>query len=353
MINESYMDKIKTINNSFKTKNFLPFYFLYGEEDYYLYNIKKSAISSFDDDTKLNTRIYDKNDFDINESINYMSSLPVFSDKKLIIFENIDYFKNKYSKKENAKTDKSGGDDDLITELDKNKDINVVIFINFENQNNYNKFYTNNALVDFVSKNGIVVNFAKLNDKDTFSMVESRFKKNKVSIDKLDIAYLIRICGSNLSNLYNEVDKLVAYVGEKKSVTRSDIENVTTRCLDDSVFTMLKLYNEKKLDKALAFYGDLLSEGSNNENGIFMIFASQFGNLIVCKDLMLKNKGTKEIADIMGLPLWRVKEYVEANKYTDISTLKKKLKEITNLTINKINGNINDDYMLLILMDKV
>ena len=352
MISESYMDKIKTINNSFKTKSFLPCYFLYGEEDYYLLNIKKSAIASFEDETNLNTKIFDKSNFDINESIRYLSNLPIFSEKKLIIFENIDYFKNKYSKNDSVKG--KGFEKDLfINAIDKNKDINIVIFINFEFENNYNKYYSSNYLVKYVENNGIAVNLSKLNDKDTFSMVELRFKKNKVSIDRLDIAYLIRLCGNNLSNLYNEVDKLVAYVGEKKIVTKVDIENIVTKSLENNVFTLLKIYNEKKIEKALIFYGDLLSEGSYDNKAIFFTFASQFGNLIVCKDLMLKNKSTKEISEIMGLPFWRVKEMVEANKYTDLEVLKNKLKEITKLTINSANGNINDDCMLLILMDKV
>ena len=353
MISESYIDKIKIINNSFKTNNYFPFYFLYGEEDYYLFNIKKSALTYFSDESKLNIRIYNKNNFDINESISYLNSLPIFNEKKLIIFENIDYFKNRYNNKDNSKPTNNLVDDEFISSLDKNKDINIVIFINFETDNNYKKNYDSNQLVSYINKNGIALNFTKLNDKDTFNMVDSRFKKNKVDINKLDVAYIIRLCGNNLSNLYNEVDKIIAYVGEKKSVSKSDIESIVTKSLDNRVFTLLNLYNEKKIDKALTFYGDLLSEGSYDEKSIFMIFASQFGNLIVCKDLMLKNKSAKEISEIMGLQIWREKELVEANKYTDIDNLKNKLKQITNLTINNVNGNVNEDYMLLLLMDKV
>ena len=348
MANESYIDKIKLINNSFKTRNFLPFYFLYGEEDFYLYNIKKSAISYFDDESKLNIRIYDKNNFEINEAISYLGNLPVFNEKKLIIFDNVDYFKNKYSGKNNINQN-----DDFLKALDYNKDMNIVLFLFFETDNNYNKNFTSNYLANYINKTGITLNLTKLNDKDTFSIVESRFKKSKVNIDKLDIAYLIRVCGYSLSNLYNEIDKLIAYVGERRTISKDDIESIVTKSLDNSVFTLLKLYNEKKNEKALMFYGDLLSEGSYDKDAIFMIFASQFSNLIVCKDLMLKNKSAKEISDIMGLQFWRVKDLIEANKYTDIEVLKNKLKEITNLTINRINGNISEDFMLLLLMDKV
>lgn len=353
MVSESYIDKIKTINNSFKTKNFLPFYYLYGEEEYYLLNIKLSALNNFIDDAKLNIRVYDKNNFDIDEAIEYIGNLPIFNDKKLIIFENIDYFKSRFNQKDSVKNANDKEENEFINAIEKNKDINVIIFISTETENNYNKYYKTNYLVDYVSKNGIALNLSKLNDKDTFNMVETRFKKNKVIIDKLDIAYFIKLCGSNLSNLFNEIDKIVAYVGEKKHISRQDIDVIVTKSLDVSVFILLKLYNEKKYDKALMFYGDLLSEGAYDEKSIFIIFASQFSNLIVCKDLMLKNKSAKEIADIMNIQQWRVKELIEANKYTNIDSLKTKLKNITRLTINQINGDMNEDYMLLILMNKV
>lgn len=346
MAKESYIEKIKLINNSFKTKQFMPFYFLYGEEEYYLVNIKKSAIANFEDDTKLNIRIYDKTNFNIDEAIKYICNMPILNEKKLIIFENIDYFRNK-------KTGKNTESDGFIEAIDKNKDINIIIVLNTETENGYAKYYSSNAYVEYFKKDGIVLDLTKLNDKDLFSMVELRFKKNKVNINKLDVAYFINICGNDLSNLFNEIDKIVAYVGDKKEVTRKDIDSIVTQSIDNSVFTLIELYNEKKQEKALKFYGDIMSEGSYNRNLVFSMFANQFSNLIVCKDLMLKNKGSTEIAETMGLPLWRVNKLISANKYTNIENLKVKLKEITDLSIDKINGNIDDDYMLILLMDKV
>ena len=346
MAKESYIEKVKLINNSFKTKQFMPFYFLYGEEKYYLVNIKKSALSNFEDDTKLNIRIYDKTNFNIDEVIKYVSNMPIMNEKKLIIFEDIDYFKNK-------KSNKSTDNDGFIEIIDKNKDINIIIILNTETESGYAKYYSSNEYVEYFKKNGIVLDLSKLNDKDLFSMVESRFKKHKISINKLDIAYFINICGNDLLNLYNEIDKIAAYVGDKKVATRKDIDSIVTQNIDDSVFTLIELYNEKKQEKALKFYGDIMSDGSYNKNAVFSMFANQFSNLIICKDLMLKNKGSTEIAESMGLPLWKVNKLISANKYTNIENLKIKLKEITNLSIDKINGDINDDHMLILLMDKV
>lgn len=347
MAKESYIDDIKKINNSFKTKNFYPLYFIYGVEDFYIWNIKKSAINNFDDSLKANTRIYDKSNFDVDEVIRYLDNMPMMNDKKLIIFENIDYFKNKKNK------DDKVNDRLLLDVIEKNKDINIIIVLNYEIEDGYNKYYTSNKFIEYFSNNGIVLNLTKLSEKDLCSMVESRFKKNKVNIDKFNISYLINICGDDLSNLNNEIDKLSAYVEKNNAVTKNDIDLIVTKSLANSVFTLLELYNEKKQDKAIEFYGNLVSDGSYNKNAIFSSFATQFSNLIVCKDLVEKNKASSEIAQIMNLPVWRVNKLIAACKYTNIDSLKSKLKEITKLSINKVNGNIDDDYMLILLMDKV
>lgn len=344
MVKESYIDKIKLINNSFKTKNFYPLYFIYGVEDFYIWNIKKSAINNFDDSLKANTRIYDKSNFEINEVIRHLDNMPMMNDKKLVIFENIDYFKNKKNKND---------DNSLIDVIEKNKDINIIIVLNYETDDGYGKYYTSNKYIDYFSKNGIVVNLTKLPERDLCNMVESRFKKNKVNIDKFNVSYLISICGDNLSNLNNEIDKLSAYVDKNNTVTKDDIDLIVTKSLANSVFKLIELYNEKKQDKAIEFYGNLISDGSYNKNAVFSSFASQFSNLIVCKDLVEKNKASSEIAQIMNLPMWRINKLITACKYTNIENLKLKLKEITKLSIDKVNGNIDDDYMLILLMDKV
>ncbi len=352
MTKESYIDDIKKINNSFKTKNFYPMYFIYGIEDFYIWNIKKSAINNFDDSLKANTRIYDKSNFNVYYVRIYLDNMPMMNDKKLIIFENIDYFKNKKNKDDKNKVINDNSNL-LIDVIEKNKDINIIIVLNYEIEEGYNKYYTSNIFVDYFSKNGIVLNLTKLSEKDLCNMVESRFKKNKVIIDKFNVSYLISVCGDNLSNLNNEIDKLSAYVERNNTVTKNDIDLIVTKSLSNSVFKLLELYNEKKQDKAIEFYGNLVSDGSYNKNAIFSSFATQFSNLIVCKDLVEKNKASSEIAQIMNLPAWRINKLITACKYTNIEKLKSKLKEITKLSINKVNGNIDDDYMLILLMDKV
>ena len=348
MVVEDTIERIKQISNEIKAKNFLPFYFLYGNEDYFISNIRKSILNAFEDETKINLKIYDNNNFNFVEIIKYIANVPLLNDKKLIVFKDVDFFKQT----ENNIESKNNNYDAFIDAIDKNKDINIIVVSNLENDDDYNKHYKNNPILKYFNDNGIALKIDKLDNSSLSKMASARFKRYKIEIDKLTLAYFINQCGNDLSNLFNEIDKLVSFVSDKGNVNKNDVDEIVCRSLDDRVYNLIELYNNKKNEAALKYYGDLLSEGVYKKDEIFRIFASNYIFLIACKDLMLKNKSLKEISDLIGLPSWRVKKLMDSNKYTNIDSLKNKLKEITNLSNAKVSGNIIDDYMLILLMNK-
>lgn len=342
MKSEEMLEKLKKVSASIRSKEFLPFYYIYGNEDYFLTSIKKNLLKGFKDDTKLNTKIYTKENFILNDVIKYIGNLPFMSDKKLIIFDNIDYFVKTKDEKE-AK--------DIIDAFNSSKDINIVLFLKFEGEDRYTKSYDkNNLFLKYFSDNGIAVNAQKLDDEGLNKYVQNHFKKANVEIDKLNIAYFIRTCGNNLNNLFNEADKLIGYIVDKGKIDKNDIDEIVTRNIDDKIYNLIDLYNSNKKEEALKFYGDLLSEGEK-VGGIFATFSYNYSNLIVCKDLMQRGKGQKEIADTMGMEPWRVLKLMNANKYVNIDTLKDKMKKITDIALARVKGNLNEDYMVLLLMN--
>lgn len=343
MLNSSEMlEKLKKISTSIRSKEYLPFYYLYGNEDYFLTSVKKSLLKSFDDDTKLNTKIYNKDNFALNDVIKYLGNMPFMNDKKLIIFDNIDYFVKTRDEKE-AKG--------IIEAFNNSRDINIVLFLKFESDDKYAKNYDkNNLFLKYFSENGIAVNTHKLDEDGLNKYVQNHFKKAGVEIDKLGIAYFIRTCGNNLNNLFNEADKLIGFIGDRKKIDKKDIDEIVTRNIDDKIYNLIDLYNANKKEEALRFYGDLLSEGENIR-GIFATFSYNYSNLIVCKDLMQRGKGQKEIADIMGIEPWRVLKLMNANKYVNMDTLSEKMKKITDISLASVKGNLDEDYMVLLLMN--
>ncbi|MBO6118858.1 MAG: DNA polymerase III subunit delta [Lachnospiraceae bacterium] len=342
MKNDDMLEKLKKISASIKSKEFFPFYYLYGDEDYFLTQVKNSILKAFSDDTKLNTKVYTKDNFVLNDVMKYLGNLPFMNEKKLIIFDGVDYF---------VKNRDASETKDMIDAFEKSKDINIVVFFKYENGDRYLKSYDkSNVFLKYFSDNGIAVNTHKLDEASLNKYIINHFKKSGIEIDKVEGAYFIRTCGCDLNNLYNEADKLISYVGDRNKIERKDIDSVVTKNIDDKIYNLIDLYNSNKKEEALKFYGDLLSEGEKVPV-IFSVFAYNYSSLIVCKDLMQRGKGQKDIAEAMGIEPWRVAKLMSANKYVSMETLEYQMKRITDIALSRVKGNLDEDYMLLLLMN--
>ena len=90
---ENLQEELKKINAELRKKELRPFYFLYGNEDYLLNEVFLRIKKTFVDDTGINYKLYTEANFDVNDSIKYIETLPLMNDQKLIVFEDIEFFR--------------------------------------------------------------------------------------------------------------------------------------------------------------------------------------------------------------------------------------------------------------------
>ena len=335
---DNLLDALKDIKSGIRTKELKPFYFLYGNEDYFIEEIVKSLKKVFDDDTKLNFKKYVEETFDIDEVIKYINTMPLMNDKKMIIFEDVSIFRN------NKKVDYN----ELLNSFDTNKDNNIIIVVEHNSRDKdekYQKYYNNeNEIAKYFKENGILIDLHKLSEELLNKYVVNKFAKAKKYIDKIEAAYIIRNSGKNLKNLYNECDKIISFVGDKENIERADIDAIITKSIEENVFNLVNLVNNNKLNDAISLYGGLISEGESSRN-IFHRFANNYKNLIVSKSYIEKNKGQNEIAKLMGMETWQVNKLMEANKYVSKDTLSKKLEKALDLNLKTMTSDINEDMI--------
>lgn len=352
MSSEEMLEKLKSINAGIRWKELLPFYYFYGNEDYFITSLKNGIIKAFGDETGLNVKIYTKDNFNPREVIKQISSMPFMNEKKLMVFDNIDYFKkSKLDSAEKEDTENNKEIKNMLSAFESAKDINIVLYLKYEyDEKSFSGYNKDNVFLQFFDKNGVALELKKLDENNVWKYVQNRFKKSGIDIDRVSIAKLVRVCGTDLNNLFNEVDKLIAFAGDNNTISESDIREIVTKNIDDNIYNLINLYNENKREEAIKFYGDLLSEGKKDDE-IFSKFSYNYSGLIECKDFMDKGKGQKEIAELMGIEPWRVKKLMDANKYVTMDILKDKMKRITDLSVARMKGNINENHMMLLLMN--
>lgn len=348
--NDILVDELKKVQAELRAKIIHPYYFLYGDENYLIDETLNRIKKLFVDDSELNFKLYTNENFDLEESIKYIMSFPLMNEKKLIVYKDVPFFRQK-NKSEYSEKDAES----FVDAIKENKEQNIIIIIDHKKNNDdtkYEKYFdSTNIIAKFIKEQGVLLNIYKFDDATLNKYVIKRFNKSNKVIDKVEAAYIVRIVGNNLETLYNECDKVISYVGDKENIERADIDNVIISSVDDNVFDMINFINNNKPEEALKLYGDLISSGEK-PNLIIAALSNNYKNLAIVKGYMARSKNKSEIANLMGLAPWQVERLMTASKYTSFETFEEKLHLVTKLNVAVSSGNMDEKLVSEILFLK-
>lgn len=146
---------------------------------------------------------------------------------------------------------------------------------------------------------------------------------------------LVRAVGRDLRHLDTEADKIVAYVGERTSVTRADVEATVIQTSPPSVFDFTNALGSRQCARALEVLDELLSEGEE-PHGVSAMAVRHLRTLISVR-AVLDRGGTKvDVQREVGMAEWQARSAIEqARNFTphelsralrDAATLDAKMK---------------------------
>lgn len=120
------------------------------------------------------------------------------------------------------------------------------------------------------------------------------------------IQYLIEFCRGNYEKIKNELEKLKLYCYDEKKITKSDIDAIVERTIDDNIFNLVEAIVTKNKKTAFEIYEELLK---HNEEPIkiLILVANQFRLLYQVKVLNKERRSESEIASLLGVHPYRVK----------------------------------------------
>jgi len=108
-----------------------------------------------------------------------------------------------------------------------------------------------------IEKNGLAVEFSKAQGSELVKWLQRRFAANKKIIGPADCDYIIFLCGSLMTNLITEVDKISAYA-KGDVISRADIDAVASRVLEADVFDLTDCIMKGDYKKAISILRDLM-----------------------------------------------------------------------------------------------
>lgn len=267
-----------------------PIYLFYGEEKYLIdYSINLLRQNYVSDGLEiLNYIVLDGEIIGMEDIYDACETLPFMSEKKIVIIKNLGIFggKGKGSVSEEFK----GKENELKDYIATLEDYISLVFV--EKRGNIDR---RKGIIKTINKFGKVVEFTRLRGKDLNNWVKDTFKKHGKTVSYYDLNYFIqnssyldREGNKNLYDLKNEISKIVNFTGDKKEITKKDIDETMTKSLDTNIFSLLNSIGEKDINNSLKVFHEMCVSNEPIPLILYMIIR-QLRLIFMLK--LLKEKG--------------------------------------------------------------
>ena len=257
-----------TLKQQIKAGNIGNLYLFFGEEtfvkDMYLEKLKSFVPDGGFGD--FNYIFLDGKDAESEKVDDALNSFPMMAEKKLIVVKNSGIFKKATEE---------------VKEFwqERLSDIPDYVMLIFDEQEADKR----SALYKAVTKNGLCVEFSYMKDYEVAGWVAREVQKAGKKISKDAADYLVAMCDPGISNVKNELMKLIDFSGEE--IYKTDIDKAVSKPLSVAVFDITDALMEKNGDKVVS---TVLKMRDNNESAFTILYLlhSAFDKMLYAKFLL-------------------------------------------------------------------
>lgn len=224
---------------------------------------------------------YDLNEIEFNKIIEDLDTYDMFLKQKVIIGYNPLFLVEKTDFKE-----------DKLLKYINNPSDNILILV-------VNKLNNRLKLVTEIKK---VFKIITIKNMDYNTFIENNLEDYKM--DKSTIQYFLNKVGQNYNIIESELEKLKLYKVDKKIITKEDIDLVSNRNIESSIFDLIDSIVKKDKKKVYELYEHFLSSGTEIIQ-IMIMLANQIRLIYNVK--VLNRLSDSEISNLLEVHEYPVK----------------------------------------------
>jgi len=277
--------------NDIKKGSFHPVYLLYGPEHYLRKNYKDKLVRALvKPGDSINFSKFTLDDYDSEAVIELCQTLPLFAEKRVVLCDLCNAF--------------SRSDEKLAAYLSNPNDSTVLIFTEEKTPDKRTKTYKALMQHSLLYECALPTQ-ADQKERILAQWIVTRFKQAGKVIETEAWTRFYQRTSSSMDLMNNEYEKLLSYVGDKDTVTVSDVEKVTSGHLEETVFSLIDSIIERNKASCSEIYKSLLLDKASPDE-IIRIIESQFNKIMIAKDMAEEGSNNKDIATRSGINLYFV-----------------------------------------------
>ncbi|MCX8131748.1 MAG: DNA polymerase III subunit delta [Clostridia bacterium] len=335
---------IDILKDDIKNKRIKNLYLFYGPEEYlkkyYLESLEKEILS---DDMKALNKIVLEGKADIKRISEACETMPVFSERKIVIVRNSGLLKAK--KKQDDEGKGKQGDDSLVSYLQNLPEYTCLVFFEEEIDKRV-------KVIDIIKKNGLIVEFVFQKPVELVKWVSKVFKTYKKEIDPVLASRMVENCEQGMTEILNEINKVVLYLGDRQRVTNDDIEKICTKSIKGRIFDLTDAIAEKNTAKALKLLNDMIILKEPIPKILFMI-TRQLRQVLEMKLLNNEGLNSGQAATKMGITPYAAGKISKQTRVFDVENLKGAIEESLDMDLAIKTGKIDERMAVELLISKL
>ncbi len=284
-----------------KEKKFAPIYFLSGEEPFFIDQIsdyiEKNAIAEHE--RSFNQIVLYGKDVTVGAVLNNARKFPMMAERQVVIVKEAQSILD---------LGKEDAQQLLISYLVNPLPSTILVFAH-----KYKKLDGRSSLSKEIDKRTVHVKSDKISDYKLTQWIEEYFKDLGHSIDPRAAQLLNDSIGNNLEVLTNEVGKMLINFKESTKFTTEHISKFIGINKDYNNFEFMKAIGFKDVVKA----NQIISYFVQNPKAhpvivLFSLMYNYFSKIAIIHQSQKKGVSDAQLAGILGLPPFVVKEYLTA-----------------------------------------
>jgi DNA polymerase-3 subunit delta len=269
------------LQSALKRKEYAPLYFFYGDETFLIdktvellkEKLLDQSLSSF------NLTVFYGRETTSHDIINTAKTLPLQGNYRLVLVKEADQLKSSWK--------------DFASYFAQPVLSTCLIFC-------ADKMVLKSALLATFKKQGIPVRFYHPYDRDIPGWIRNFSRDLNKKMSGEAVALLNAELDNGLQNIYNEIEKIATYVGERPVIERDDVKQVIAPNRGMSIFTLTDSIASKDVEGALRSLKHLLEEGEYPLK-ILMMITRQVRLLARAKEMVQNGCAQADVGKTLGI----------------------------------------------------
>ncbi|WP_027338637.1 DNA polymerase III subunit delta [Halonatronum saccharophilum] len=300
-------------------------YLIYGDDKYLIDEFIDKFVEKFvsEDFKDFNLNFLEENDSLVTTLINAVKTLPFMAPKRIVVVKTYDLF---------SKKPKDG--EQLYKLIGDFPDSTILLLLSYNKPNKRLKLFKE------IKKSGEILKFEGLKYKKLDQWIENKVRDLGWDIDKRGVKLLEEAFNNDLLTLDSELNKVMAFVGEKKFITKEDIEMVISKdwlIKENIIFDFVDAIGKRDTSMALNLLSDILREGSDPKQILGMI-ARQIRLMLQSKLLSNKGFSAEQISKKLKQHIYPIKKCLRQSNNFSIEALERALERIFEADCNLVTG---------------